>query len=354
MGTFFSKIINFYNKGIFIAIFISTLILVLIFHNWLFVQIEHVVSYYYVYAGDQDFKKGHLQEAINDYNRALRLYPEHTKARYNLGNIYVAYEDFDSAATCYEKALEVYPNFLNARINLGIILSEELFNIDQAIVEYQRVIDSRPLVINIPFLYNNSTYIKNSKALAYYNMGLAFKAKSLLSGGNKYLSRYNLEKAAESYRRSIKIEYNNYDCHYNLAISLHLLGNQTEALEEYCRSIYISPLSYESHYNLAMLLKQKKQYRQSMLELEKAGLLLDERGDTFKTQFIYQMLNDVSQRNAMQREYTLLSAPKQSDEDLTNDIIYVKGKAVLSEKFGQNFYNYMRSCSSCDFIKSEK
>ena len=175
---------------------ICTILLVLNFHGWFITQIKHTISYYHVYEGDKNFNKGDLQQAINNYNTALTLYPEHIKARYNLGNIYVAYEDFNSAAICYQKALQVYPDYFNARINLGIILSEELLNVDQAIQEYEKVIDSRPFMVNIPFIYNNYLYVKNSKASAFYNLGLAYKAKSLLVSQNKALSRYYLDKAS--------------------------------------------------------------------------------------------------------------------------------------------------------------
>lgn len=351
MGNFFGRIIRFFDKTFFIGFTILTIILVVIFHQWLFVQSEHVISYYYVYAGDSAFRKGKLQDAINQYNRALRLYPEHTNARYNLGNIYVAYEDYNSAASCYQQALQVSPDFFNARINLGIILSEELLDIDQAIVEYQKVIQSDPFIINIPFVYSNVEHVKNSKALALYNMGLAYKAKSLLAGANKELSRHFLEKAVECYRQSIKIAPDSYDTHYNLALTLHLLSDYTEALDEYCKSLALDPLSYETHYNLAMLLRTEKKYQESIKELEKAGLLLDSKGEGYKTRYIYQVLNDVSQRAVLQRDYN--ANDKSSNLNLSDDIIYVNGKAELSEKLGQSFYNYMRSCSSCDYINNK-
>ena len=60
-------------------------------------QINKVRGVYYVYKGDKAFRDMEMQHAIRFYNTGLRYYPQHYGAWYNLGNIYVAYEDYESA-----------------------------------------------------------------------------------------------------------------------------------------------------------------------------------------------------------------------------------------------------------------
>jgi len=322
--------------------------LILIFPNWFMTQGNHAVSFYYIWQGDVNYRQSHLQEAIDNYNIALKLYPEHVKGQYNLGNIYVAYEDYNSAVTCYEKALSVDPNYINARINLGIILSEQLTQADRAIIEYLKAVNSDGFAIKIPFIYDSDSSKKSDKAAAYYNLGLAYKAKSLLIG-NKDSARQYLLKAAESYRESLKLNQNIYRTHFNLALTLQLLGNFTEAKEEYCKAINLEPLRYEAHYNLAVLLKQESKYTESIKELEKAGLILDTNGDADKTQYIYQILNEVSQRAIAKKETPNKAVTGNNDKPQTpdNNITYLNGKVIATESLEKAIIENMRTCSVC-------
>ena len=93
-------------------------------------QLDKVRGMYYVHKGDKALKELKLQKAISYYNRAVQLYPEHYGAWYNLGNIYVVYEDYYSAVDSYEKAFEYNPKMMIARMNYGIVSAEKLGDFD--------------------------------------------------------------------------------------------------------------------------------------------------------------------------------------------------------------------------------
>jgi len=344
---------KFINKTFSFIVFVSIVVFAFLFKDFLILQWQHSLAFYYVYEGDRKYKQGKLQDAINSYDKALKLFPEHVKARYNLGNIYVTYEDFNRAAECYEKALDVYPDFLNARISLGIILSQELIDLDRAIEEYKKVVKTKPFVINIPFLFSNNHHINYSIAIAYYNLGLAYKSKSLLAGTSPALVRECLQNAVDNYKKSLKYVPDSYDTHYNLALTLHLLGNYNEAIEEYCKAIDLEPMNYEAHYNLAILLRQKMMYKESIEELQKAGLLLDANGDNSKTRYIYQVLSDVSQRDeGLSLKYTHI--PDQIEKEPSKqkyEIAYKNGKVVLEEKSEKSIIDDFKNCKVCSVIK---
>ena len=120
-------------------------------------QIDKVRGMYYVHKGDKALKKQKLQKAINYYNNALVLYPEHYGAWYNLGNIYVVY----------------------ARMNYGIVSAEKLGDFDGAINQYDEIIKTKRHLLSIPFVYSNRKSYKTNKGLAYYNKGVAYKKKSV-------------------------------------------------------------------------------------------------------------------------------------------------------------------------------
>lgn len=349
MNLFFRRLKKLTLKTVSAIILILAVLIIALFHKWVVIQMYHTAAFYYVWQGDQEYKQGHFQQAINKYNHAVRLYPENYKAHYNLGNIYVVYEDYNSAVSSYEKALNSNPDYLNARINLGIVLTQQILDFNKAIDEYKKAISAKPFVINLPFIFNNGPSIKHSRAIAYYNLGLAYKSKSLLFRSDSLAARECLRLAAQSYRDSLKIEPNSYETHYNLALTMQLLGVYEESLKEYCKSIKLEPMNYEAHYNLAILLRQKFLYRESIKELEKAGLLLDARGDYFKTTYIYQILNEVSQRSAARRvtPYEYITEKLAESPSRTYNITYVKGKVVPTEDLDKAIMENMKTCSAC-------
>lgn len=341
IATFITKTFKLIIEKLSVAGFVAVVILMIFFFwDFLKLQADHITAYYLIEKGDNAYSNAQYMDAISNYQRALTLYPEHYIARYNLGNIYVAYEDYEQAAQCYEEALYYKNDFLKARIDFGIILADGLKRIDDAIEQYKIAVSSRPLDL--------SKGAKQDKAIAYYNMGLAYKDKSLLLGYDKEKSTEALENAAESYRNSLRFRKENYDTFYNLALTYQLLGDFENSRTYYCKAINMQPFNYEAHYNFAILLSKKGDYFESVEELEKAGIILDSKGDSYHTMFVYSVLNDISQRAILKQG--LKSFVEKSDKHLDykpDEIQYVDGKVVISDKLDKRILENMKSCQIC-------
>lgn len=335
--------------GLFV-IFIASLF---VFKDFYRSQWHKTLSFYYVYLGDNYYKKRRPQEAINSYVRALNLYPRHYRAQYNLGNLYVVYEDYYSALEAYAKALELKPDFTSARIDYAIVLSEATFNYDKAIEEYNLAVKYIPKWVYIPFIVDNKHSYKYNKGVAYYNQGLAWRGKSLLNGEDYFISRKYLENAVESYEKALK-SLKTYDVYYNLAIAHHLLRESEYAGYYYCKAIEKEPMKYEAHYNLAILLKGMKQYADSIEEFKKAGLILDVRGDGNKTRYIYDVLNEVNQKYAVSEEYANLREKLKDDPESqspSKEITYINGKMVLKDEFDGAVIKNFKTCANKKYFE---
>ena len=182
------------------------LLSIFLFYDVYVYQVKKCVGFYWVYRGDKYYKKNKTQHAIDCYKKALTYYPEHYRARYNLANIYVVYEDYYSALEQYSKALEIKPDFMIARIDYALVLSSAAFNHDKAISEYKKAIEKKPKWIYIPFFINNRKTYNYNSAVAYYNMGLAYRAKSLLVGENKFSAREYLRLSVEAYKKALQMK----------------------------------------------------------------------------------------------------------------------------------------------------
>ena len=337
-----------------IVILIAMGAVVFLNQAWFLKQYDKMCSMYYIHKGDKAFKKLKLQRAIDNYNTALKLYPEHYSAWFNLGNIYVVYEDYYSAVDAYEQAFKYNPKMMIARMNYGIVSAEKLGDFDGAIDQYNEIIKTKRHLISIPFIYSNRKSYKQNKGIAYYNMGVAYRQKSLYSGDDWRLQRQYLEKAIEAYKNAVKILKKDYDARYNLALAYHLIGDYNNAGLTYCKAIQIEPMNYEAHYNLAILLRHLKYYRESLDELEKATMLItDSQGNSARQRYVFDVMNDVTRTILYDEENDPL-IDKIVDEKLPHSTMtYVNGKLVSSEALDRAILKNFRTCGAREIFLDE-
>lgn len=312
---------------------------------------ESVIGLYYVYEGDKAYKKRDMQQAIDYYEEGLRLFPHHFEAWYNLGNLYVVYEDYYAASFAYSNAILRNKKYTRARMNLGIINAEKLGDFDEAIKQYQAIISANKKGIIIPFIFNSIESEKYNRAIAYYNKGLAYSKKAFYVDDKKdelRLKRKYLYDAAEAYENALKLLGSDYDTSYNLALTYHLVGDYKKAGLNYCKTIETAPMHYEAHYNLAILLKKLKQYELAADELEKATLLATTTSIN-KSEYIINVLSGVSQilvREAVSKELPDENTPV-SLAALDN------GKIGYTEELDTLVLESFRNCKSKPYFEAQ-
>lgn len=318
-------------KVILVLIIITAAVSLFLFPNWYEKQYKKLWGYYYVYKGDKAYKASKYQKAVDYYIRGLEYYPEHSKARCNLGHLYVVYENYYAAAEAYDEALKYDPNYMSCRMDYGIILSEQLADYDKAVQEYGKIIESRPFLLYIPFIYNNLKSVKANRGLAYYNMGVAYRNKSIYMGERTLASMQYLRKAKDSYDGAKKLIPTDYDTFYNSALTNQLLGNVKAAGIEYCRAIELKPYNFESHYNYALLLRSLKFYKEALEELEKAGMLADKEADAAQQKYIYEVLGEVKQKLVNEGEIEFLNNRVEVSANDNSELAYRDGKVILKD-----------------------
>lgn len=367
-------------KIVLLIMILAFLLCLFVFWGWFEKQFNKCVGFYYVYQGDKAYKRGKLEKAIKFYRQGLDKYPEHSIARCNLGNIYVKYEDYTSAVTEYEKALEYDPKFIVCRMNLGIVSAEKLADYDTAIREYRTIIETKRVPVHIPLIYNNVKSTRDNKSIAWYNMGIAYRGKSLLMGEKTRASDMYLEKAIECYKKALKRHKKSYNVNFNYAVANHLLGNYREAGLGYCKAIELEPMAFDAHYNLSILLRHLKKYPESIEELEKASLIVDNTGDPYIAKYMFEVMRTITEKYAAQSEAEDGTHPKMKkgftpDElqkkeyhnmhivtekvedtgDPMNEgyITYVNGKATASKDAEKYFKKVLANAAGKNTLKTK-
>lgn len=341
-----------FSKTFFMIFLVVCIFGVFFYWGWFEKQFYKGVGMYYVYEGDKAYRHADLQKAIDYYNHGLNLYPEHYGAQYNLGNIYVVYEDYYAAADAYRRAIDYNDKYTLARMNLGIILTEKLGDFDGAIEQYKAIIDSRKHLWFIPFVFSNKKSEKINRGLAYYNMGVAYREKSLYQGGDKLHSSEYLINAINAYKNAVKILKDDYNPRYNLALAYHLSGDFQNAGLNYCKAIELEPMNYEAHYNLAILLRHLRMYKEAYSELEKATILVTSDDTNPNTSiYIFDILNDVSKTLVNNNQYKYL-VEKVDDEASSSAVTYVNGKIVATDALDRAILKNLQTCETENFFEN--
>jgi len=311
--------------------------------------INKAYGFYYVMKGDDKLKKGNLEEAINNYESGLSFYPNHVEGWCNLGSIYVLYEDYETAVKKYKTGLQNTDFHFACRINLGIVLAEKFFDFDGAINQYEKVIDGKIPTFSIPYITPDKKTALKNQGLAYYNMGLAYRGKSILQHDNKILAKNYIAKSIDMYENAMDLLEGDYKVAYNLALAHHLLGNRQEAKKYYCKAIGFSPMNYESHYNLAILLKKEKKYKAALDEIEKAGLLVDTDENPFVSNYVFDVMNEITGIISIApggNEYLINRF--ETNFEKNNGVSYIGGKLVVSDKFDEAVLRNFQTCAIDD------
>jgi tetratricopeptide (TPR) repeat protein/tRNA A-37 threonylcarbamoyl transferase component Bud32 len=165
-----------------------------------------------------------FEAAVAVLGEALRLQPDNTKARYNLGLALVDLGSGDEGVIAFRKAIRLDPDHARAHGYLGWALLES-GQIDEAIVAYRDAIRLDP-----------------GNADARNDLGLCLGKKG------------QADEAIAEFRESIRVRPGDYRAYWNLALALREKGLLDEAIRAYRDVVRLKPDDAERHLALGLAL----------------------------------------------------------------------------------------------------
>ena len=169
-------------------------------------------------------RKGSTDETIARLQKLLEEYPNDAQVHYNLGNALLKKGDSQSAIAAYEKALSIQVRYPFAHYNLGMALDKN-GRIDEAITHYQQAVKEDP----------------------HYA-----EAYSLL--GNDLLRKARVDDAIAAYEQALKSLPAYPEVESNIGLALFQKGRPSEAIAHWENALAIQPDSVDSLNNLAWVL----------------------------------------------------------------------------------------------------
>ncbi|MGO8836407.1 MAG: tetratricopeptide repeat protein [Limisphaerales bacterium] len=168
--------------------------------------------------------EGHTEEAIEHFQKAVRLSPDYCEALNNLGSALANQGQFDEAIENFRQAARFNPNDFKALCNLGLALANK-GRLDEAIEAYRQ-----------------ATRINPNFSDALDNLGNTLAAKG------------RLDEAIENYRQAIRVNSNRPETFFHLGMTLDQLGRTREAVAQYREALKLNPNLAGALNNLAWVL----------------------------------------------------------------------------------------------------
>ena len=185
-------------------------------------------------------KRGQTDEAIREFREALRLKPDHANAHYNLGIALDKAGQMEGALRQFQEAVRLNPAYIEARYNLGIVLSRK-GQMDEAIREFQEAIELKP-----------------DYAEAHNDLGIAFVRKG------------QMEEALRHLQEATRLKPGYAEAHFNLGLAFGLKGQRTEAIRQFEAALKAKPDYPEAHNYLGSAWYQQGRPREAIREFQEA------------------------------------------------------------------------------------
>ena len=174
--------------------------------------------------------KDRVPEAIQVFEKALRVEPDFADGHYNLGIALLQAGQVPEAIREYEYALRLKPDYADAHVNLGTALAK-LGRTEDAFRHYKEALRINP-----------------GNAVAHYDVG-----STLYRAGR-------VQEAIKEFEAALRIWPDYAEAHNGLGGALLRAGNTQNAIAHYNQALRLKPDLAEAHYNLGIALAQGGQY----------------------------------------------------------------------------------------------
>ena len=257
--------------------------------NWFYKASRQAPSSAHIYfnLGLSLFNDNKPIEAIAAYQKSIALQSD-IKETYNyLAEVYRTLGETENAISNYQKALRLDPQYLDAKINLASVQKdiptlEEIVRQDSANVmaiyylsrlypddkAYSFLLEHDFPVYDIQLRLGELalTFAPNT-AENYFRQALElnpYDVTARINLGNFAVQKQEWQRAEKLYKRAIELDKNNFEAHAGYAQMLHLSGRKAEALDEYRAAVILNPDSPEISNNLGLILKDIQDYTEAL------------------------------------------------------------------------------------------
>lgn len=191
-------------------------------------------------SGIESFRKGNYGTAIQEFRKALEIYPDDPELRYMLGRALAQNNQLDDALVEIKKAIELNPDNARFHFHAGLIYFRK--------GDYERS----------THYFETATIMERSFYEAFYNLGVSQEKLG------------QQKKAARSYEITLEGDPSLWQAALNLAIIHKKTTEDVMALEVLDQAIKANPGVATLHYQKGEILSSRGKSGEAILSLKKA------------------------------------------------------------------------------------
>jgi protein O-mannosyl-transferase len=223
-------------------------------------------------------ERGALDEAIQEFRRAVEVDPAFVEAYTNLGNFLAQQGSRAEAIVHLRRALVIEPTFVNAHNTLGNILADT-GALDEAIQHFRKALQTNPQSAMTHYNLGRALAKRGDaeEAIAQYRQALEIDPKDIDARNNLgllFLSRGNTDPAIEQFREALRLNPDYAKAYFNLGKAYAQQDRLDEAAGNFRRALQIQPGVAEIHENLARTLARQGKRAEALQEYQEALRLL--------------------------------------------------------------------------------
>ncbi|NUQ65547.1 MAG: tetratricopeptide repeat protein [Pirellulales bacterium] len=192
----------------------------------------------YVLRGEAMAKKGMLDEAVAEFDMAVRIKPDFLEGRVNAAILRIDQGMLDEAAVRLNRVLEMDPQHAKAHCSLGVVLGKQ-GKLDEAIAHFE-----------------TSLKLKPDDSAAHANLGRALQQKGML------------EEATTHFRKALELQSEDPLGHFRLATVLLARGMLEEAVQHLRRVLQIDPQFVDARLMLGNVLAAQGQFDGALAQFQ--------------------------------------------------------------------------------------
>ena len=202
----------------------------------------------YINRGIIYYEEGKFTDALSDYNKAIKINPDIAEAYYNRGNAYTQQNDLNDALSDYNKAIELNSDYAEAYSNRGSIYVKQ-GNFTQALASYNTAIDKYPHAAS-PMDFDIWRYgIKSALIGNVFKSHYNGYAEAFYNRGFIYDKQGDLTRAISDYSKAIVLNSDYADAYNNRGYIYSRQGSNTQAVSDFNKAIEINPNIAGYYYN---------------------------------------------------------------------------------------------------------
>ncbi len=216
---------------------------------------------------------GRFDDALAAAERAAALNGAYPPAHLNRGLALAALQRHEEALVAYARALALKNDYADAHANRAAALFA-LQRYDEALASYDRALSIDPRAAEAAF--NRGGVLRAlgrvSEALTAYDRALAIDRKHARAHANRGAALYELRRFSEAliaFDCLVALNPKDADAHYNRGNALHELGRFDEAAASFDRALALKPDFVDALYNRGNARFVLKRYADALADFER-------------------------------------------------------------------------------------